>query len=57
MAKEKKIQFFYECLAIFDFLGKWLLNEKKVTLLVIFQMDFVYRDTPGYIRTEVLKMT
>ena len=25
LAKEKKIQFFYECLAIFDFLGKWLL--------------------------------
>ena len=26
MAKEKKIRFFHECLAIFDFLGKWLLS-------------------------------
>ena len=25
--KKKKIQFFYECLAIFDFLGKWLLKK------------------------------
>ena len=26
MAKEKKIRFFHECLAIYDFLGKWLLK-------------------------------
>ena len=24
--EEKKIRFFHECHAIFDFLGKWLLN-------------------------------
>ena len=27
--QKKKIQFFYEFLAIFDFLGKWLLKEVK----------------------------
>ena len=27
--KEKKIEFFYECLAILDFLGKWLLKCLK----------------------------
>ena len=27
LAKEKKIRFFHECLAIFDFLGKWLLRN------------------------------
>ena len=27
MAKEKKIGFFHECLAIFDFLRQWLLRE------------------------------
>ena len=27
------------------------------TPLVMFQMDFVYKDTPGYIKTVVLKMT
>ena len=32
-------------------------KKKKTTPLVMFQMDFVYRDTPGYIRTDVLKMT
>ena len=32
-------------------------NKKTKTPLVMFQMDFVYRDTPGYIRTDVLKMT
>ena len=27
--QKKKIQFFYEFLVIFDFLGKWLLKEVK----------------------------
>ena len=35
-------------------------KKKKTTTttpLVMFQMDIVYGDTPGYIETVVLKMT